>query len=119
MPKKKKWDVMSDDEKLAALTNVLTLAGSDDKFRKRCLASKQAAKDAVEEEGGIEFPKDFTIEFLMRDQARKRLVFYMPDFKPTPPAIVHPAEEFTPCSYSPWAPKPSTPAALEKWLNAL
>lgn len=115
----KKWEDLSDDEKLEALTTVLTRAGSDLTFRDQCLVSKDAAKAAIEEAGQIQLPTDFNVEFLTRVEAHKRLIFYIPDFKDTEPPINHPAEEFTPCSYSPWAPRSKTPQALQDWLNAM
>jgi len=48
---KKKWDELSNDEKLDRLTSVLTLAGSEIEFRDRCLVSAESAKRAVSEVG--------------------------------------------------------------------
>ena len=60
----KSWEEMTNDEKLDRLTSVLTRAGSDIKFRDRCLVSPESAKKAVSEAGEIDFPPDFEIEFL-------------------------------------------------------
>ena len=49
------------------LTSVLTRAGSDIRFRDRCLVSPESAKKAVSEVGEIEFPPDFEIKFLTPD----------------------------------------------------
>ena len=46
----KSWDAMNNDEKLDRLTSVLTRAGSDVRFRDRCLSSAESAKQAVSEE---------------------------------------------------------------------
>src|SRR6476659_7125413 len=80
--KLKKWDRMTNDEKLDRLTSVLTRAGSDVKFRDRCLSSTESAKQAVSEAGEIEFPPDFEIQFLTPEQRMKKLVLAVPDFIP-------------------------------------
>ena len=64
----KSWDAMTSDERLDRLTSVLTRAGSDIKFRDRCLSSAESAKQAVSEAGEIEFPPDFEIQFLTHEQ---------------------------------------------------
>ena len=43
----KNWEQLTNDEKLDRLTSVLTRAGSDIKFRDRCLVSPESAKNAV------------------------------------------------------------------------
>ena len=55
------WEQLTNDEKLDRITSVLTRAGSDMQFRERCLTSPEAAKKAVSEAGGIEFPPDFQV----------------------------------------------------------
>ena len=56
----KNWEQLTNDEKLDRLTSVLTRAGSDIKFRDRCLVSPESAKKAVSEVGEIEFSPDFS-----------------------------------------------------------
>src|SRR2546423_12895269 len=70
----KSWDAMTSDERLDRLTSVLTRAGSDIKFRDRCLSSAESAKQAVREAGEIEFPPDFEIQFLTPEQRMKKIV---------------------------------------------
>lgn len=101
---KKSWEAMTNDEKLDRLTSVLTKAGSDSKFRDRCLDSAESAKKAVSEAGEIDFPPDFEIEFLTREQRLKRLVLAVPDYIPpengTPE--VRNAEDYQTCTYVYW-----------------
>jgi hypothetical protein len=98
------WDKLTNDEKLDRLTNVLTRAGSDVEFRNRCLASTESAKEAVTEEGGIEFPDDFRVEFLTPEERMKSLVLAVPDFIPpeNDAAEARNAEDFQLCSYHLW-----------------
>jgi hypothetical protein len=101
---KKKWNDLTNDEKLDRLTSVLTLAGSDTKFRDRCLVSDESAKAAVSEIGEIEFPPDFRVEFLTPEERLKTLVMAIPDF--IPPRNGQPevrnAEDYQTCSYAWW-----------------
>lgn len=100
----KNWDKMTNDEKLDRLTSVLTRAGSDIAFRDRCLSSAAAAKQAVSEVGGIEFPPDFDIQFLTPEQRMKKLVLAVPDFIPPDHgnAEVRQAEDYQTCTYFLW-----------------
>jgi hypothetical protein len=100
----KNWDQMNNDEKLDRLTSVLTLAGSDVKFRDRCLVSPESAKKAVSEIGGIEFPSDFKVQFLTPEQRLKTLVLAVPDYIPAESgnAEVRQAEDYQTCSYYIW-----------------
>lgn len=100
----KNWDQMNNDEKLDRLTSVLTLAGSDVKFRDRCLVSPDSAKKAVSEIGGIEFPSDFKVQFLTPEQRLKTLVLAVPDYIPAENgnAEVRQAEDYQTCSYYMW-----------------
>jgi hypothetical protein len=102
--KLKKWDRMTNDEKLDRLTSVLTRAGSDVKFRDRCLSSTESAKQAVSEAGEIEFPPDFEIQFLTPEQRMKKLVLAVPDFIPPAKgeAEVRNAEDYQTCTYFMW-----------------
>jgi len=102
--KTKSWDAMSNDEKLDRLTSVLTRAGSDIKFRDRCLSSAESAKQAVSEAGEIEFPPDFEIQFLTPEQRLKKLVLAVPDFIPLQngKAELRNAEDYQTCSYYLW-----------------
>jgi hypothetical protein len=100
----KSWDTMTNDEKLDRLTTVLTRAGSDIKFRNRCLSSTEAAKQAVSEAGEIDFPHDFEIQFLTPEQRTKRLVLAVPDLIPAEngKAEVRQAEDYQTCTYRLW-----------------
>jgi hypothetical protein len=100
----KSWDTMTNDEKLDRLTTVLTRAGSDIKFRNRCLSSAEAAKQAVSEAGEIDFPPDFEIQFLTPEQRTKRLVLAVPDLIPAEngEAEVRQAEDYQTCTYRLW-----------------
>lgn len=102
--KTKSWEAMTNDEKLDRLTSVLTRAGSDPKFRDRCLVSPESAKKAVSEAGEIEFPPDFEIEFLTPEQRLKKLVLAVPDFIPPENGMpeVRNAEDYQSCSYKYW-----------------
>jgi len=102
--KTKSWDEMTNDEKLDRLTSVLTRAGSDIKFRDRCLVSPESAKRAVSEAGEIEFPPDFEVQFLTPEERLKTLVLSVPDFIPTEngAAEVRNAEDYQLCSYTRW-----------------
>ena len=98
------WDKLTNDEKLDRLTNVLTRAGSDADFRNRCLASAESAKQAVKEVAEIEFPEDFRVQFLTREERLKSLLLAIPDFIPPEngaPEVRH-AEDFDLCTYVPW-----------------
>jgi hypothetical protein len=100
----KPWNELSNDEKLDRLTSVLTLAGSDVKFRDRCLVSPQSAKKAVSEVGEIEFPPDFHVQFLTPEERLKTLILAVPDFIPPKngAAEVRNAEDFGVCTYIIW-----------------
>jgi hypothetical protein len=104
MKSTKSWEAMTNDEKLDRLTTVLTKAGSDRKFRERCLASPESAKEAVSEVGEIDFPPDFEISFLTPDQRLKKLVLAVPDYIPPEngSAEVRNAEDYQFCSYQYW-----------------
>ena len=100
----KNWEQLTNDEKLDRLTSVLTRAGSDIKFRDRCLVSPESAKNAVSELGGIEFPPDFQVKFITPEERLKTLVLAVPDFIPTEngDAEVRQAEDYQLCSYNKW-----------------
>jgi hypothetical protein len=100
----KNWDQMNNDEKLDRLTSVLTLAGSDVKFRDRCLVSPESAKKAVSEIGEIEFPSDFQVQFLTPEQRLKTLVLAVPEYIPPQngSAETRNAEDYQTCSYYLW-----------------
>lgn len=100
----KNWDALTNDEKLDRLTSVLTRAGSDSKFRDRCLTSPESAKKAVSEAGDIEFPSDFRVQFLTPEERLKTLVLAVPDFVPAEnsDAEVRNAEDYMTCTYRSW-----------------
>jgi hypothetical protein len=100
----KNWDTMTNDEKLDRLTSVLTRAGSDIKFRDRCLSSGEAAKQAVSEAGEIEFPPDFEIQFLTSEQRMKKLVLAVPEFIAPQSGQTEQrnAEDYQTCTYYLW-----------------
>jgi hypothetical protein len=102
--KTKNWEKMNNDEKLDRLTSVLTRAGSDIKFRDRCLVSPESAKKAVSEVGEIDFPPDFEIQFVTPEQRLKKLVLAVPDFIPAEngTAEVRNAEDYQTCTYWLW-----------------
>lgn len=101
---RKNWEQMTNDEKLDRLTSVLTLAGSDIKFRDRCLVSPESAKRAVSEAGDIEFPPDFEVRFLTPEERLKKLVLAVPEY--VPPQDGNPevrnAEDYQTCTYKAW-----------------
>jgi hypothetical protein len=101
---KKSWDEMTNDEQLDRLTSVLTRAGSDIKFRDRCLVSPESAKKAVSEAGEIEFPPDFEVQFLTPEQRLKKLVLAVPEYIPAENgnAEVRNAEDYQTCTYYKW-----------------
>lgn len=103
-PNIKSWDRMTNDERLDRLTAVLTRAGSDEKFRDRCLVSTESAKKAVSEVGEIEFSPDFEVEFLTPQQRLNKLVLAVPDLIPPRKgeAEVRNAEDYQTCTYSYW-----------------
>ena len=98
------WDQMTNDEKLDRLTSVLTRAGSDVKFRDRCLVSPESAKEAVSEVGEIEFPYDFEVQFLTPEQRLKKLILAVPDYIPAENGTAEErnAEDYQTCSYFLW-----------------
>ena len=100
----KHWEQLTNDEKLDRLTSVLTRAGSDVKFRDRCLVSPESAKQAVSEAGGIEFPPDFQVKFVTPEERLKTLVLAVPDFIPAEngTAEVRQAEDYQVCTYNRW-----------------
>jgi hypothetical protein len=102
--KKKNWNDLTNDEKLDRLTSVLTVAGSDARFRDRCLVSSQSAKEAVSEVGEIEFPPDFTVQFLTPEEQLKTLILAIPEFIPAQNGKreVRAAEDFVVCTYRVW-----------------
>ena len=99
----KNWEQLTNDEKIDRITSVLTRAGSDVKFRDRCL-SPELAKKAVSEVGAIEFPPDFQVRFITPEERLKTLVLAVPDFIPAEngAAEVRRAEDFQVCTYHPW-----------------
>lgn len=100
----KNWEQMTNDEKLDRLTSVLTRAGTDIRFRDRCLVSPESARKAVSEVGAIEFPPDFQVKFMTPEERLKTLVLAVPDYIPAENgnAEVRHAEDYVPCSYNPW-----------------
>jgi hypothetical protein len=100
----KNWNELTNDEKLDRLTSVLTRAGSDVRFRDRCLVSPESARQAIGEVGEIEFPPDFRVQFLTPEEQLKTLILTMPEFispeKGAPE--VRNAEDYEPCTYSIW-----------------
>lgn len=100
----KTWDELTNNEKLDRLTSVLTLAGSDIKFRDRCLVSPESAKKAVTEVGEIEFPLDFKVQFLTPEEQLKNLILTVPDFIPPQQGVpeVRQAEDHLKCTYIVW-----------------
>ncbi len=100
----KNWEQLTNDEKLDRLTSVLTRAGSDIKFRDRCLVSPESAKKAVSEVGAIEFPPDFQVKFVTPEERLKTLVLAVPDFIPagSDAAEVRHAEDYQMCTYLSW-----------------
>jgi len=102
--KTKNWEAMTNDEKLDRLTSVLTKAGSDIKFRDRCLVSPESAKRAVSEVGEIDFPPDFEVQFLTPEQRLKKLILAVPDYIPAEngAAEVRNAEDYQTCTYMSW-----------------
>jgi hypothetical protein len=100
----KNWNELDSDEKLDRLTSVLTLVGSDVKFRDRCLVSSESAKQAIREASGIDFPPDFKVQFLTPEERLKTLILIAPDFIPPEngAAEVRNAEDYQPCTYSEW-----------------
>src|SRR5438876_11386543 len=96
---KKKWDELTNDEKLDRLTSVLTLAGSDIKFRDRCLVSPESAKQAVAEVGRVQFTPDFRVRFLTQEERLKSLILVMPDFIPPEDGVpmIRDAEDYQVC----------------------
>jgi hypothetical protein len=101
---KKNWNELTNDEKLDRLTSVLTLAGSDVKFRDRCLVSPQSAQQAISEVGGIEFPPDFKVQFLTPEEQLKTLILTIPDFIPPQNGAteIRNAEDYDLCTYRIW-----------------
>ena len=102
--KTKSWEEMTNDEKLDRLTSVLTLAGSDIKFRDRCLVSPESAKRAVSEAGEIEFPLEFEVQFVTPEQRLNKLVLAVPEYIPAEngKAEVRNAEDYQTCTYYRW-----------------
>jgi hypothetical protein len=100
----KNWEKMTNDEKLDRLTSVLTRAGSDIKFRDRCLVSPESAKKAVSEIGEIQFPPDFEVQFVTPEQRLKKLVLAVPDYIPAENGApeVRNAEDYQTCTYFMW-----------------
>jgi hypothetical protein len=98
------WEQLTNDEKLDRITSVLTRAGSDIKFRDRCLVSPESAKRAVSEVGAIEFPSDFEVKFLTQEERLRTLVLTVPDHIPAENgnAEVRNAEDYIACSYHQW-----------------
>jgi hypothetical protein len=101
---KKNWNELTNDEKLDRLTSVLTLAGSDIKFRDRCLVSPESARQAVSEVGEIEFPADFKVQFLTPEEQLKTLILAIPEFIPPQNGSreVRNAEDYDVCTYRTW-----------------
>jgi hypothetical protein len=100
----KSWNELSNDENIDRLTSVLTRAGSDVKFRDRCLVSPESAKQAISEVGNIDFPADFRVQFLTPEEQLKTLVLAIPDFIPTDNGTpeVRNAEDYQKCTYVLW-----------------
>jgi hypothetical protein len=101
---KKSWDELTNDEKLDRLTSVLTLAGSDIKFRDRCLVSRESAKQAIGEVGNIEFSPDFKVQFVTPEEQLKTLILTIPDFIPAENGVaqLRNAEDHQLCTYTVW-----------------
>jgi hypothetical protein len=100
----KNWEQLTNDEKLDRLTSVLTRAGSDIKFRDRCLVSPESARKAVSEAAAVEFPPDFQVKFVTPEERLKTLVLSVPDHIPLEngTAEVRNAEDYIACTYIPW-----------------
>ena len=100
----KNWEELTNNEKLDRLTFVLTRAGSDIKFRDRCLVSPQSAKQAISDVGRIEFPPDFNVQFVTPEEKLKSLILTIPDFIPPHDGVAEErnAEDFVDCSYVIW-----------------
>ena len=100
----KTWNDLTNDEKLDRLTSVLTLAGSDVRFRDRCLVSPESAKEAVSEVGKIEFPPDFRVRIVTPKEQLNTLVLNVPDFIPSENGTpeVRNAEDYQVCTYKFW-----------------
>ena len=101
---RKNWNELTNDEKLDRLTSALTLAGSDVKFRDRCLVSPESAKQAVSEVGEIEFPPEFKVQFLTPEEQLKTLILAIPEFIPAQDGSreVRNAEDYDVCTYRLW-----------------
>lgn len=101
---KRNWHDLTNDEKLERLTSVLTIAGSNTKFRDRCLVSPHSAKEAIGEVGGIEFPPDFKVQFVTPEEKLKSLILTIPDFIPPQNGVaeVRHAEDHIDCTYVIW-----------------
>jgi hypothetical protein len=104
MNRKKRWEELTNNEKLDRLSSVLTRAGADIRFRDRCLVSTESAKTAVSEVADVEFPPDFRVQFLTPEERLKTLILALPDFIPAEHGQPEPrnAEDYVPCTYNEW-----------------
>src|SRR4051812_28774840 len=111
----KNWDDLTAREQLDGLTKLLTQAGFDVKTRDRCFVSSDSAKQAIADIGEIKVPGEIKVQFLTQEEAKKMLIFIMPDFHAqgaggAAAAPRRKAEDYLPCSYSTWAAtKPASP----------
>ena len=97
----KRWNILSSGEKLDALTNVLTRAGSDRQFRKQCL-NPVSAKVAVQREADVIFDDDIIVRILPNQvSAEKEIVLLLPDLIENG-ELPRKADDYWLCSYWPY-----------------
>jgi hypothetical protein len=102
----KDWIGLGDNEKIAALTNVLTLAGSDLKYRDQCLMSPTSARAAVEKGGDVTLPPGMEVRFMNVDEMQRWIILRLPEYQdPSQGVITVPADKKNwPCTYTIYSP---------------
>lgn len=102
----KDWIGLGDQDKIDALTKVLTLAGSDLKFRDKCLTSPTSARSAVETGGDVTLPAGMKVKFMDVDEMKRWLILKLPEYHdPAQGIVTVPADKKNwPCTYTVYSP---------------
>jgi hypothetical protein len=78
----KDWMQLENQEKVDALTKVLTKAGSDLKYRDECLMSPRSARAAVEKEADVILPLGMKVRFMTvdEDEEESLMILKLPEY---------------------------------------
>ncbi len=102
----KDWIGLGDQEKIDALTRILTKAGSDLKYRDECLVSLISARGAVEKAGDVTLPPGMEVRFMTGDEMQRWIILKLPEYHDPSQGIIRvPADKKNwPCTYTIYSP---------------